>query len=129
MKFAKYTFLIAGIYGLLVLVPMYFLEEKNGRDFPPPINHPEYYYGFIGVAVAWQDLFLILSMNPKRYRPMMILAILEKLSFAVPVIVLLAQNRVPFFIVVVAIPDLILGVLFAISFVKTRHDETLVVQY
>ena len=124
MKFAKYTFLIAGIYGLLVLVPMYFLEEKNGRDFPPAINHPEYYYGFIGVTVAWQVLFLVLSTNPKRYRPMMIPAILEKLSFAVPVLVLLVQNRVPFFIVVVAIPDLILGALFAMSFVKTRHDKS-----
>jgi hypothetical protein len=116
--------LIAGIYGLLVLVPMYFLEERNGRDFPPAINHPEYYYGFIGVAVAWQVLFLILSTNPKRYRPMMLPAILEKLSFAVPAIVLLAQNRVPFFIMVVAIPDLILGGLFALSFVKTRHDAS-----
>ena len=128
MRFAKYTFLIAGIYGLLVLVPMYFLEDKNGRDFPPAINHPEYYYGFIGVAVAWQVLFLVLSRNPKRYRPMMIPAILEKLSFAVPVIVLLAQNRVPFFIVVVAIPDLILGALFAVSFVKTRDEESAIFQ-
>ena len=128
MRFAKYTFLIAGIYGLLVLVPMYFLEEKNGRDFPPAINHPEYYYGFIGVAVAWQVLFLLLSKNPKRYRPMMIPAILEKLSFAVPVIVLLVQNRVAFFIVVVAIPDLILGALFAVSFVKTRDDESAIFQ-
>jgi hypothetical protein len=128
MRFAKYTFLIAGIYGLLVLVPMYFLEDKNGRDFPPAINHPEYYYGFIGVAVAWQVLFLVLSTNPKRYRPMMFPAILEKLSFAVPVIVLLVQNRVPFFIMVVAIPDLILGALFAVSLVKTRHDESAVFQ-
>jgi hypothetical protein len=128
MRFAKYTFLIAGIYGLLVLVPMYFLEEKNGRDFPPAINHPEYYYGFIGVAVAWQVLFLVLSTNPKRYRPMMIPAILEKLSFAVPVSVLLVQNRVPFFIVVVAIPDLILGTLFAVSFGKTRDDASAVFQ-
>jgi len=124
MRFAKYTFLIAGIYGLLVLVPMYFLEEKNGRDFPPAINHPEYYYGFIGVAVAWQIVFLVLSTDPKRYRLMMFPAILEKLSFAVPVIVLLVQNRVPFFIMVVAIPDLILGALFAVSFLKTRHDES-----
>jgi hypothetical protein len=124
MRFAKYTFLIAGIYGLLVLVPMYFLEEKNGRDFPPPINHPEYYYGFVGVAVAWQVVFLVLSTNPKRYRPMMLPAILEKLGFAVPVMVLLVQDRVPFFIMVVAIPDLILGALFAVSFVKTRHDES-----
>jgi hypothetical protein len=38
MKFARRIFLIAGVYGLVVLLPMYFLEEKNGRDFPPPIT-------------------------------------------------------------------------------------------
>ena len=53
MRFARYSFLIAGIYGLLSLSPMYFLEAKNGRDFPPAITHPEYYYGFMGVALAW----------------------------------------------------------------------------
>lgn len=52
MRFTSRLFLIAGIYGLLVLVPQYFLEEKNGRDYPPAITHPEYYYGFVGVAVA-----------------------------------------------------------------------------
>jgi hypothetical protein len=52
MKFSKIVFYAAGVCGLLVLVPQYFLEEKNGRDFPPAINHPEYYYGFIGVAVT-----------------------------------------------------------------------------
>jgi hypothetical protein len=50
MKFAKLVFTIAGVYGILVILPQYFLEAKNGRDFPPPINHPEYYYGFIGVV-------------------------------------------------------------------------------
>src|ERR1044071_7727466 len=72
VNFARRVFLIAGIYGLIVLLPMYLLEEKTGRDFPPPITHPEFYYGFIGVAVDWQVLFLILSRNPIRYRPMMI---------------------------------------------------------
>ena len=122
MKFARYSFLIAGIYGLLSLVPMYFLEEKNGRDFPPAINHPEYYYGFIGVALAWQVLFLLLSTNPRRYRLMMIPAMLEKLSFAVPVIALFLQNRVAFLVVVAAIPDLIFLCLFATAFIKTRSE-------
>src|SRR5262245_34155663 len=128
MKFARYTFLIAGIYGLLSLVPMYFLEKRSGGDFAPAINHPEFYYGFIGVAVAWQVLFLFLSTNPKRYRPMMIPAILEKFSFAVPVIALFLQNRVAFLVVVAAIPDLILAALFAVAFLKTRRDEPAVVE-
>ena len=31
MKFAKIVFLVAGIYGLIVLLPAYFLEERRGR--------------------------------------------------------------------------------------------------
>ena len=34
MTFAKRVFLIAGVYGLLVLVPQYFMEERIGRDTP-----------------------------------------------------------------------------------------------
>jgi hypothetical protein len=82
MTFATRVFLIAGIYGLLVLLPQYFLEGKHGRDFPPPITHPEYYYGFVGVALAWQIAFFIISRDPVRYRPIMIAAIAEKASFA-----------------------------------------------
>jgi hypothetical protein len=29
MKFAKYTFYAAGIYGLIALLPQYFLEAKT----------------------------------------------------------------------------------------------------
>jgi hypothetical protein len=28
--------------GLIVLLPQYFFIEKNNRDFPPAITHPEY---------------------------------------------------------------------------------------
>lgn len=52
MTFARRVFLIAGSYGLVVLLPQYFLESRTGRELPPPITHPEYYYGFLGVAVA-----------------------------------------------------------------------------
>lgn len=80
MKFAKRIYLLAGIYGLLVLLPQYFWESRNGLNFPPAINHPEYYYGFIGVAVAWQIGFLIISRDPTRYGPLMIATVIEKYS-------------------------------------------------
>ena len=51
---ARRIFRWAGIYGLIVLVPALFLEARVGIDAPPPITHPEYYYGFIGLAIAWQ---------------------------------------------------------------------------
>ena len=119
MRFAKRVFQVAGIYGLIVLVPQFFLEAKTGRDFPPTINHPEYYYGFIGVAVAWQFVFLVLARNPQRYRPMMIPAILEKAGFGIAVVVLFLGNRVSSFMLGPALIDMILGVLFAISYLKT----------
>jgi hypothetical protein len=41
MKFAQWTFRIAGVYGVLVTAPLYFSEDQLGVDFPPPIAHPE----------------------------------------------------------------------------------------
>jgi hypothetical protein len=123
MKFAKYTFYAAGIYGLLALLPQYFLEAKTGTDYPPRITHPEYYYGFIGVAVAFQIVFLIIGSNPVRYRTLMLVAALfEKFPFVVAVGALSAFRSVPVPIIGGAAIDLILGILFVISFLKTPKD-------
>lgn len=121
MIFARRVFLIAGSYGLLVLLPAYFLEERTGRDFPPPITHPEYYYGFIGVAVAWQVLFLMLSRDPARYRPLMIPAILEKVSFGIAVLVLFWQQRVSSFTVGAAVIDFGFAILFVLAYLRTAN--------
>ena len=94
MKFAKYTFGVAGIYGLLILIPQYFLEEKNGADFPPAITHPEYFYGFVSVALAFQFVFLLIANNPVRYRPLMLLsALLEKFPFVIAIYALYAFGK------------------------------------
>ncbi|MDQ1593017.1 MAG: hypothetical protein QOG71_3644 [Pyrinomonadaceae bacterium] len=119
MKFAKVIFLIAGIYGLLVLLPQYFMEEQNGRNYPPPITHPEYYYGFVGVAVAWQVLFLILAKDPLRYRPMMLPAVLEKLGFGVVAVILYMQHRLSPAMLAAGSIDLILAALFVAAYIKT----------
>jgi len=122
MKFAKYTFYAAGIYGLIALLPQYFLEEKNSRDFPPAITHPEYFYGFVGVALAFQIVFLIIANNPARYRMMMIPSVIEKFSFALAVYALFAMERVHSLMVGAATIDLALGILFVISFLKTPKE-------
>ena len=64
MKFAKIVFYAAGIWGILVLTPLYFLFDRIGRQDPPPITHPGFYYGFVGVALAWQIAFLIIAPTP-----------------------------------------------------------------
>ena len=118
MKFARWTFLIAGIYGLQALVPMYFMEEQIGIDTPPAITHPEYFYGFIGVAVAFQLVFLTISTDPVKYRPLMLAAIVEKLSFAIAAGVLLMQGRLAGMIILGAGIDLVLGGLFFLAWFR-----------
>lgn len=115
MKFARWVFLVAGGIGLLMLLPFYVLEARIGRDLPPPISHPEYYYGFTGVAVAWQVAFLVIGSDPIRFRPLMLVGVIEKLSFGVPALVLFALGRVAPPIVLAALFDLTLGVFFVLA--------------
>lgn len=119
MKFARRVFAGAAVYGVLALVPQYFLEERIGRDYPPPITHPEHFYGFVGVALAWQVLFLLIARDPVRYRPAMPIAVLEKLVFAVPAVVLFVRDRVPAAVLGFGLIDLVLAVLFLAAFRAT----------
>ena len=119
MIFAKRVFLGAAVYGLIVLLPQYLLESKTGRDFPPAITHPEYYYGFIGIAVAWQIVFLIVSRDPVRYRPIMLAAVVEKAVFGFPAIALYATNQLSRQMLGAGLIDLTLGTLFIIAYRRT----------
>ena len=124
MKIASRVFLIAGIYGLIVLLPLYFLEEKTGRDYPPPITHPEYYYGFIGVTIAWQILLLIISRDPIRYRPIMVPPMLAKSSFVIAVTILFLQGRVSSATLGASMIDLLLVILFLVAYFRTPEQST-----
>ncbi|MGE3726903.1 MAG: hypothetical protein AB7I41_15190 [Candidatus Sericytochromatia bacterium] len=126
MKFAQWSLRIAGIYGILALAPQYFLEQKMGVDFPPPINHPEHFYGFVGVALAWQIAFLIMAKDPARYRLLLIPATLEKFSYGLATLALFAQARLAALIMVTGLIDLVLGSLFLVAFLglgKTAPAE------
>ena len=46
MKFARWVFAIAGIYGVISVAPLYFMEQAIGKQDPPPITHPVFFYGF-----------------------------------------------------------------------------------
>jgi hypothetical protein len=123
MKFARYVFAIAGIYGTIVLLPLYFSFEKTGADYPPAITHPEFYYGFTGVALAFQLVFLIIASDPIRYRPVMLASVVEKFSFGIAGMVLYSQGHLAGPIVIGAAIDLLLGILFIIGFAKTPSHE------
>jgi len=120
MKFAKTIFWCAGGWGVLAVVPMYFLYGEIGKYSPPPLTHPEIYYGFAGVTLAWQSVFFLIATDPARYRPVIIPAVLEKLSYVIAVSVLYAQDRITGVQLSTALPDALLGSLFIIGFLKTR---------
>lgn len=119
MTFAKRVFTLAGIYGLAVMIPMLFLEPAMiaaGK----PLSHPESYYGFVGVTLVFQLIFLMIGRDPSRYRPLMPICVLEKLSFGVAVWPLYLMGRTPGVVTIFATIDLALGALFLLTWQRTR---------
>jgi hypothetical protein len=119
ITFPKRIFKLAGYYGLILQVPQYFMESQFSDDFPPAITHPELYYGFLGVTIAWAVAFLVIARDPIRFRPMMIPSLLEKVLFPPTVVVLFLLDRVPAFLLLFAFLDLMFAVLFWMAFRKT----------
>jgi hypothetical protein len=120
MRFAKYVFWIAGLWGLLVITPLYFMFDLIGRKDPPPITHPGFFYGFVGLALSWQIAFLFVGRDPARFRPLMIPSVLEKLTYSTAIVVLVLQNHTRASDLVFAGTDFLLGVLFAVAYFATR---------
>src|SRR5580704_728383 len=119
MKFAKIVFRIAGIWGILVLTPLYFMFRIIGVKDPPTITHPAFFYGFIGAGLAWQLVFLVIAQDPARYRPLMLPAMFEKFSYGIAVVILFLEGRLHKSDLVLNGLDLVWGVLFIIAFIKT----------
>jgi hypothetical protein len=124
MRFAKIVFRVAGIWGLLVLAPLYFMFDLIGRSDPPPITHPGFFYGFVGIGLAWQVAFIFIATDPVRYRPLMIPCLLEKISWGAAVIVLVLQGRMHNSDLVFAGTDLLLCLLFIIAYFKTPSRQS-----
>lgn len=122
MKFSRTVFGIAGIYGIITLAPLYALEAWMNQAFPPPIAHPEHFYGFVGVALAWQLVFLLIARDPVRYRPVMLAAIVEKLSFGIAAWMLFFGGRLAIVSLGPASIDLALAALFFMAFRRTGAE-------
>lgn len=117
--FVSRVFWIAAIYGIALIPPQFFLEAKTGRDFPPAITHPEFYYAFLGVALAWQFAFVLIARDPIRYRPMMIPGLLEKVAFGLSGVILFALGRAAWMPLAAGIVDLVFAALMFVAYSKT----------
>jgi len=123
MKFAKIVFWVAGVWGLLTLTPLYFIYDAIGRKDPPAITHPGFYFGFAGVALAWQFAFFLIGNQPARFRPLMLVAVLEKLGFGVSCVALYLQHRMSAGDLELGGVDLLLAVLFLLAFRATAANS------
>lgn len=119
MRFAKWVFTLGGIWGLLIIGPMFFLEGAIAAR-TQPFTHPDSYYGFLASTVMWQVGYLAIGRDPARFRPFMLIGATGKLIFGVACWLLYAQGRIPISVPVVATPDLVLVVLYVAAWVKTK---------
>src|SRR6266850_2989810 len=120
MRLARIVFLCAGIWGIAVLAPFYWLVDVTGRHYAAPTEYPHFFYGFFAVALAWQIAFLAIGSIPIRRRALMIPAMIEKFGFVATLAVLYSQARISAADAQAAVPDALLGVLFVVSSWKTR---------
>lgn len=118
-QFARRIFFVASVYGLATLIPMYFAEGIIGREAPPPITHSEFFYGFLGTAVAWQALFVLISRDPVRLRSAMLPAVAEKVGYGGAATILWLSGSLRVSGLVFGLIDLLFAVLFAIAWVRT----------
>ena len=119
MRFAKIVFLVAGIWGVLVFAPLYFLFDQIGQKDPPAITHPGFFYGFLGLGLAWQIAFLFIARDPVRFRSLMIPSMVEKFGYGITVVVLVLQAKMHATDMVFAATDLLLGSLFVVAYLRT----------
>jgi hypothetical protein len=123
MKFAKVVFWTSGLWGIAVLTVLFFMLDTIGRFYPPSLTHPEFYYAFLSVTMAWQVAFLVIGADPARFRPLMIPAMLEKFGYVAASSVLFLQRHLTPAQFLSGSGDLIWGVLFVIAFWKTPRGR------
>jgi len=113
MHFARWVFWLAAAFGFAAVYPLYRMAGTS------------IYYGMIATLIAWQTAFVVIGVNPRRYRWLMIPAMLEKGLWMITLFVLHARGEVDRRTIIVnAATHGLLGVLFLISFVITPKAES-----
>ncbi len=72
MTFAKWVFTIGGLWGVLIIGSLFFLEPMIVSQ-TGPLSHPDTYYGFAVSTFAMQIGYLVIGRNPAAYRPFMLI--------------------------------------------------------
>lgn len=112
MKFARWVFWLAAALGFAAVYPLYHMPGTPT------------YYGMIATLIAWQTAFIVIGVNPRHYRWLMIPAVLEKGLWMITLFVLHTRGEVDRRTILLnAATHGLLGVLFLISFFVTPKAE------
>jgi hypothetical protein len=118
MRFARWVYGLSALYGVIVLAPFLFLEKQIAAA-TVAITHPEYFYGFLGAALVFQLVFVLIARDPVRLRPIMPATVAEKFVWGVAAWAIFLQGRTQAAVAGFAAIDVALGVLFLVAWVRT----------
>ena len=118
MTFAKWVFTIGGIWGVLIVAPLFFLETTLAGRLGA-FSHPDTYYGFAASTLVWQFAYLVIARDPERYRPFMLLGALGKVLYFGSCWALVLAGRVQPLVALVVTPDIVLAGLFVVAWFRT----------
>jgi hypothetical protein len=112
-RLVGWIFRVAALYGVVVLLPMYFLAV------PDPYRLTQ--LGFVGLALVFQVVFWVIGGDPVRFRPLVPLAVAEKAVFGIPALAFFVLGRTDGFTALFAAIDVILGAVFVWAFLRLRR--------
>jgi hypothetical protein len=118
MTFAKWVFTIGGIWGLIIIAPLFFLEGPITAA-SRPFSHPDFFYGFLASTVAWQVGYLVIGRDPARYRPFMLIGAAGKVIYFTSCLTLFLQGRVLPMVPMLTAPDMLLATLYVVAWFRT----------
>ena len=118
MTFAKWVFTIGGIWGLLIITPLFFLEGPIAAA-SQPFSHPDFFYGFLASTVMWQVGYLAIGRDPARFRPFMLIGAAGKVIYFTSCVALVLQGRVQAFVPLLTAPDIVLAALYVVAWFRT----------
>jgi hypothetical protein len=109
-KWPRIIFKGAGYYGIIVMLVLLLAPAQVLGE--PTVVHPEYYFGFVTVGMAWQIAFLVVGSDPVRFRPMMLVCVCEKFFYISLLFYFILTHRAPTRMVPAVVLDGSLGCLF-----------------
>lgn len=115
MTIIRWGFALAALYGLVATGSLYF--------GPPLADASLMRFAFAGAAGTTQLLYALIATDPVRWRPLMPIGILSKLSFAIPAALVAARTQASTGLATAAAIDAVLATFFAVAFVATGQAE------